>query len=306
MSDKVLDKERLKNIKLIALDLDGTTLTRNGLTRRTKETLEEAIRRGIKVVIATGRPYVALPEKVLQIQGLEYVIISNGAHIANPETGEFLYSNYMSEKAAMKVRSILMETKYEVEVFTAGKAFIDKKLYDDLAENGSTYMGAKYILRTRQPVENIYDFWEETKSEIENINIHFEFLEDRANMYEVLSQVDDAAITSSMPHNIEVGGATTSKASALCELCRITGVDMENVIAFGDSHNDMAMIKEAGIGVAMGNAEEDVKEIADHIAPSNDEEGVAYTIRTLIFGEKNGMPEKKKRRWKFWQGLRGL
>ena len=68
-------------IRMIALDLDGTTLTRSGLTRRTKETLEEAIRRGIQVVIATGRVYASLPEPVKKLQGLRYIITSNGAHI---------------------------------------------------------------------------------------------------------------------------------------------------------------------------------------------------------------------------------
>ena len=65
---KLKGSPRLKKIKLIALDLDGTTLTRNGLTRRTKETLEEAIENGLDVVIATGRPYSALPETVKTIK----------------------------------------------------------------------------------------------------------------------------------------------------------------------------------------------------------------------------------------------
>ena len=67
---KLKDSPKLKDVKLIALDLDGTTLTRNGLTRRTRETLEEAISRGIDVVVATGRPYSALPEEVKNIKGL--------------------------------------------------------------------------------------------------------------------------------------------------------------------------------------------------------------------------------------------
>ncbi|MBR5489593.1 MAG: HAD hydrolase family protein, partial [Firmicutes bacterium] len=93
----------MSDIRMIALDLDGTTLTRSGLTRRTKETLEEAIRRGFKVVIATGRPFAALPESVLEIEGLEYVIVSNGAHLIDPSDGSFLYSDYMDRDAALEV-----------------------------------------------------------------------------------------------------------------------------------------------------------------------------------------------------------
>ena len=111
------------SIRMIALDLDGTTLTRDGLTRRTKETLEEAIRRGIHVVIATGRTYTALPERVHQIQGLEYIITSNGAHISEAQTGKFIYSNYASAEAVDRVLDI-------GEYFLPGRGFYGgKSLY---------------------------------------------------------------------------------------------------------------------------------------------------------------------------------
>ncbi len=80
-------QERLAGIKLIALDLDGTTLTREGLTRRTKDTLEEAIEQGIDVVIATGRVFSALPEKIHNIKGMRRIITSNGAHITDAQSG---------------------------------------------------------------------------------------------------------------------------------------------------------------------------------------------------------------------------
>jgi len=286
----MIEKERLEKIKMIALDLDGTTLTRNGLTRRTKETLEEAIRRGYKVVVATGRPFVALPEDVAAIKGLEHIIISNGAHIAVPHTGEFIYSSCADSDAIMKVREILMEEDFVIEVFTGGGAYVDKALYDDLAANGSDWLSYRYILRTRKPVDDIYAFWEVNSDAIENVNIYFREQKDKARMYEVLGRIKNLTITSSMKKNIEIGGAATSKASAIGYLCSLYGLEQENVMAFGDSPNDGAMIKAAGIGVAMGNATDDIKYEADITAPTNDEEGVAYTIRTLLFGEPEGMP----------------
>lgn len=284
---KLRNSEKLKKIKMIALDLDGTTLTRNGLTRRTRETLEEAISQGIAVVIATGRPYTALPEKVKEIRGLDYVVISNGAHIIRADSGEFLYSNYIDEKASLSVRDFLMGEGFPVEVFTGGEAFVDRKLYDEMAQTGSTYLSAKYILRTRKPVDNIFEFWKEHAAEIENVNVQFEFQEDRYRMKDILSRFDKITLTSSTHHNLEVGGATTSKAAALKEVCRMMNLNMENVMAFGDSPNDSAMIKAAGIGIAMGNSTEDVLEIADAVAPTNDEEGVAYTVRMLLLGRED-------------------
>ncbi len=287
IAEKVSDEimEKCKDIRLIALDLDGTTLTREGLTRRTKDTLEAAISRDIEVVIATGRVFSALPDKIHKIKGLRHIITSNGAHITEAKTGEFIYSNYAEEFAIMKVHEILKRTKYPVEVFTGGRAYIDRAVYEDLAKNGSNYMSPKYVLKTRTPVECIYDFLETHREKIENINIHFEFFEEKGAMYEKLSEVSGITLTSSFPHNLEIGGATTSKATALEEICARSGIKMENVMAFGDSPNDGSMISRAGVGIAMNNATEDVKKIADCITLSADEEGVAYAIRKLILGK---------------------
>lgn len=294
------EKKEVENIKLIALDLDGTTLTRSGLTRRTKETLEEAINRGIDVVIATGRTFTALPKKIHEIKGLEYIITSNGAHITSVKTGNFIYSNYVSPEAIPQIVEVLRNTQFPTEVFTNGKAYIDRKVYDDLAQNGSTYMSARYVLRTRTPVDGIYDFLLQNQNSIENINIHFEFMNDRAKLWHTLEKIKGITVTSSFPHNVEIGGETTSKATALLEICKMKNIDLSHIMAFGDSPNDKAMLMEAGFGVAMANATDDVKCVADYITISNDEEGVAFTIRKLLFKEKDGVAGKRELFFERW------
>ena len=132
-------------IRMIALDLDGTTLTRSGLTRRTKETLEEAIRRGIQVVIATGRVYASLPEPVKKLQGLRYIITSNGAHISDAATGEILYSDCMDPKAVDEVLTILPREPYPVEVFTGGKAYIARSVYECKVCDADTNACGRYL-----------------------------------------------------------------------------------------------------------------------------------------------------------------
>ena len=279
-------------IRMIALDLDGTTLTRSGLTRRTKETLEEAIRRGIQLVIATGRVYASLPEPVKKLQGLRYIITSNGAHISDAATGEILYSDCMDPKAVDEVLTILPREPYPVEVFTGGKAYIARNVYEDLAENGSDFMSVKYVMRTRTPVDDIYELMREHKNAIENINVHFPEQTARIRMWERFANLPRMTVTSSTHHNIEIGGVTTSKARALAEICGKLGLELSHVMAFGDSPNDLAMLEECGFGVAMGNATEDIKTAADFVTITNEEEGVAYTVRTLLFHEKDGAPAR--------------
>lgn len=283
-----------KQIKMVALDLDGTTLTRAGLTRRTKECLEECIERGIDVVIATGRPYVALPDDILSINGLKYIIISNGGHIVDTE-GNILDSSCLNREKSSELRDFLMTKEFPVEVFTGGCAFVDQSLYDDLALNGSTYMGAKYILRTRKPVPNLYDFWLEKLDEIENLNLHFEDLDVRNEMWSYFESLGDITVTSSQWNNIELVGHNTSKANSLKTLCDELNINMTQVMAFGDSLNDQAMLEECGYAVAMGNADDKLKEIADFIAPTNEEEGVCYTIRLKLFNETGGVKKNEHR-----------
>ena len=272
------------DVKLIALDLDGTTLRKGSvLSENTKEALEAAIDKGVHVVIATGRTFTALPECIFQIKGLEYVITSNGAHTTELSTKEIIYSNCAAGNAIEEVRNLLIEnTQFPVEVFTEGKAYIDEAVYEDVKNNGSDYMDASYIVRTRRPITSVYDFLLENKERIENINIHFREFEDKAKFKDILSSYDGITVTSSMPHNIEIGGETTSKATAIAALCQKLGIEEANVMAVGDSPNDNAMIKAAGIGVAVGNAVDEVKAIADYVTLSNNEDGVAEVVKRFV------------------------
>ena len=274
-----------EKISLIALDLDGTTLVRGRITPRTRRALGTAVKKGIHVVIATGRAWCALPKDIFRIRGLEYVVTSNGAMITDLRSGEVIYENCIDPEPLKQVAGLLREnSRFPVEVFTGGKAYIGRPVFEDIRDHGSTYMSRSYILRTRQPVDQIYDFLEEHISAIENINIHFEQFEDKAAMKEILEQIPAITVTSSVPHNLEIGGATTSKASGLAALCSILHTDLSSAMACGDSPNDMAMLAEVGLGVAMGNGEPEVRAMADFVAPSNEDEGVALAVERFALG----------------------
>ena len=281
--------EKTSDIRLIALDLDGTTLTKRGITGRTRRTLEKAMVSGIHVVIATGRVYSALPSDVFQIKGLEYVITSNGAQITDLRKKKVIYSDCIDKDALKPVKTLLQKEGYPIELFTDGKAYIDRNVYEELREHGSAFMNAPYVLRTRIPVEQIYEFWDSHSERMENINIHFPSAAEKEKMRIKLSEMKDITVTSSVRHNLEIGGKQTSKARGLNALCRILQIDMKQVMACGDSPNDLAMIEEAGFGVVMANGEKEVLERADYVAPSNEREGVAYVVEKFVLGKA---PEK--------------
>ena len=86
-------------------------------------------------------------------------------------------------------------------------------------------------------------------------------------------------------HNLEISQKTASKGNALRMFAERMGVDVAQTMAFGDTQNDISMIRAAGFGVAMGNATEDVKEAADYVTRTNEEDGVAYALEKLVLGE---------------------
>lgn len=284
------DKNRiLDEIGLIAMDLDRTLLSANGLTDPSKECLEEAIRRGFQVVIATGRPFSALPERVLNIKGLDYVICSNGAHIVDLRSGEFIYSDYLSPEASAWCRDSFRSLGYPVEVFSEGKAYTPKERYERCRSGAGVVEGAEYVLRTRIPADDIWEIWNRHIDKIENINIIFDSREDKLRVRDYLISEEKIGftVTSSTSYNLEIGGKNTSKANALREFSAISGISLDRVMSFGDSPNDIAMLRESGFGVAVENALPEVKAAADHITYSCDNEGVSRAIRELLFKEKD-------------------
>lgn len=277
-------------IKMVALDLDGTTLNEQGeLSPRTKETFKLAMEQGVHIVICTGRTFASLPIELFSIEGLEYVVTSNGAQITRLADRKTIYENNLSPASIDQIVEILKQENYSVEVFVKGKAYIAEEEYAMYQREGSSFRDVSYVLRTRNPIPDFFDFMCNHREEIENINISFPQMEDRSYLTERLSEVDHVTLTTSFVHNIEVGGATTSKAEALRYLMEELHMTAKNLMAVGDSHNDLAMIQLANIGVVMGNASDEMKKHADYVTDDNANDGVAKAIEKFTkIGENAG------------------
>lgn len=118
----------------------------------------------------------------------------------------------------------------------------------------------------------------ENKAPVEKINMFFAKEEDRQRAFRELGQIEDLAVTCSLGNNLEINGATCNKGDAMLNLGKILDIPIESIMACGDGNNDFEMVKMAGVGVAMKNGEESLKEVADFVTKTNDEEGVAYAI----------------------------
>lgn len=271
------------SIKLIALDLDGTTLnSAKRISKRTRQALEAAAGKGVHIVVATGRPFAALPKDVFDIHAIRYMLTSNGAAITDLEKNEIFYENCLSPGTVEAAVTMLKDTDYILEGFIGGKAYIEKEYYDYVKRTGKSFRDVNYILETRNPVENLCGFLLEHREHVENINVNFEDVSCKPALRELLLTLPDATITTSFKNNMEIGGPTTSKAEALRQLGRLLGIHKDEMLAAGDSPNDMAMLREAGIAVVMGNGEEEVKAIADYITSDNDHDGVGEAVEKFV------------------------
>lgn len=269
-------------IKMIGLDLDGTALNQDKeFTPRLRKVFRMAADKGIHIVIATGRALCSLPDVLFDVSEIRYVISSNGARIIDIVDDKTVFENNIAESCVMNVHDILHSSKANVEIFTRGRAYIGLHEYNGIISGEIKTRDKEYVVSTRTPVEDIFSFMQENRDHIENISINYPDTEFKKNVEEKLKQVEGITLTSSFLLNNEIGGKTTSKASALEFLMEKFGITKNELIVCGDSMNDAAMIKLAGIGVAMGNAEEYIKEISDYVTSSNYDDGVAKAIEKL-------------------------
>ena len=272
-----------KNIKMVALDLDGTTFdSAGGISERTVRTLEEAAAMGTHIVVSTGRSYASLPQHIKDVAGIEYAITSNGAHVNRLHNGEQIYSDFLDPHAVERVAELKIETGADIEVFVDGKAYVDAAYYEDVKENGCEFRNADYVLWSRRPVPDVSALMLEHKDEIENVNFVFRTLELLEDAKPMVCAIKNANVTSSFLSNLEVGGPNTSKKTALLWLMEQLGICTNELMCCGDAPNDQAMLELAGIGVAVANAWGGLKDHADYVTASNDDDGVALAIEKFV------------------------
>ncbi len=275
-----------KPVKMVALDLDGTALDPFGrITEREERAFKRAMDMGVHIVVATGRAFHSLPDNVFSIGGIEYAVTSNGAQVTRLKDRTLIYENCIAAASVTEIADVLEKAGVRAEAFTDGRAYIDVSEFNAIKSGEIRTRDSVYVLSTRNPVDDIFAFMREHRGRIENISINYPSDEAKEKFSKVLREIPGVTVTTSFALNNEIGGATTSKADGLSHLMERLGVTAGELMACGDSPNDGAMIRMAEIGVAMGNADDAVKEMADYVTGTNAEDGVAGAIEKFVLGE---------------------
>lgn len=267
--------------KVIVLDLDGTlTNSKKEITKRTKEALLKAQEQGVKVVLASGRPtqgIVALADELeLETYG-GYILSFNGARIIDYKTKEIVFQQTLPTEWIPTL--IDLAKQYEIEFLTYED---DSILASDIT---SQYVEIESRIN-KMNVRQMKNPTEEITFEIPKILM----VGDGDYMATVEPKVQEAtkgvlSVYRSEPYFLEVMPKGVDKATSLARLLEELKLTKEEMIACGDGFNDLSMIQFAGLGVAMENAQPIVKEHADYITTSNDEDGVAKVVEKFILNE---------------------
>ncbi len=264
--------------KVLVLDIDGTlTNSRKEITAATRQAIWDAIGRGHKVMLASGRPTPGMRryEEELELSRYGgYLLSFNGARIVECRTGEILYQRTLPLNLLPGVYRYARQHHMGLITY----------LGDTVV---SAFEPDEYV-RLEARINGLPVRVEENFLEFVDFDIQKCLLTapgEQAAVYEKELQKQYGQVASiyrSEPYFVEIMPKNVDKASSLDKILPIIGMDRTHVICCGDGFNDISMIRYAGVGVAMANAQQAVKEAADYITASNDEDGIVQVIREFM------------------------
>lgn len=278
----------MTDIKLVALDLDGTLFNSKGqITEKTKQEIKRITDRGVHVVLSTGRPYNGVPFEQIKGTGIDYAITTNGAAIYQISTNTCIYENCMDFSVTGPILTFLLSKEIHIDVYIDGEGFTPIRCRENLDRLPFADSMKTYIRATRTSVEDLYAYVRDCGRKVQKMTLNFYPQPDGTRLH----REDVRIYLESNPEieavcggfcNLEFSKAGVNKGEGLLHLAELLGVPASETLAIGDSGNDYAILNAAGIGVAMSNASDDIKAIADYITTSNEEDGVAVAISHFI------------------------
>ncbi len=268
----------MKTIRLIAMDLDGTMLDPRGeISAETRNALGRAREKGIVTAACSGRYCENVSVLLLDSGVYGPVVGSNGAQMMDEPMGRMVRRHFIAEETAARVRETLDELETDYFIFASERIVSSR---EDMHHHSEIGMGPRILSQSSVRFTHGPDAVDEAIRR----GIYKFYICDNGELDEtrlLLGAVPGANVTRSTPWNLEVMAGGVDKGTGLSELCEFLNIPLEQTMAFGDQENDLPMLLKAGMGVAMGNAEESVLRAAPYQTLSNAEDGVAAMVRRV-------------------------
>lgn len=261
-------------IKLVAVDLDDTLLDEsNKVSPHTREVIRQAVEQGVTVTVATGRMYQSAIKFARQLELDVPIITYNGALIKSCLSEEILFEKNIDQETAGEVLKFFRQRGWYIQSYIDDVLYVEQlndkaRFYQKASEVSAVAIGDKLYTPSKGPTKLL------SIAEPAEIDVIWQAVEEQFK--------DRIYITKSKPNYLELATLGVNKGHALNFLAKKLNIKCEEVMAVGDSLNDLDMIEYAGWGVAMGNAADRVKQLAQAVTLCNHEDGVAEAIKRFV------------------------
>lgn len=287
--------------KLITIDLDGTLLNRYGeVTEYTKDIIKKTTNKGVLVVLASGR----ISESVLtiaeEIGADKYYISGNGSVLYDMQKDEILYENYLTKEKVLEIIELCDKNSIYYNIYTENAVLAKSLNYNVAFYN---YENTKKSSDKKTDINIVEDMYNYIKNSNLNKFLKITICDENKIVFSSIlrkikniSDIDVLEVSHMSQKKIktgtkevevgyfytEVSSKNVDKWFAIEKVMELENIKKEEVMALGDNNNDIVMIKNAGLGVAMGHSNEQVKKVADYITVDNNEDGVAKAIERYV------------------------
>lgn len=283
--------------QLVAIDLDGTLLNSYGeVSQKNKESIQRVVQKGVQVVLTSGRPIASIKSLALECGCGPYIICGNGAITYHIEKNEVVYNRFLEKAKVLQIIKICEENSIFYAIYTQDCIITKSLSYNILffhQENTKKTEDKKVRINLMQ---NIYEYVAQSENQnylkmtiCDENPIVFKSIMQKLKSVKNVDVLDVAHMSRKMIkdgtkdvlveyHYTEITNQNVDKWGAVADLAKRLNIKEEEIMAIGDNMNDIEMIKNAGMGVAMGESNPMVKKNADKIVADNDHDGVAEAL----------------------------
>ena len=271
--------------QLIALDIDGTLLnSEKEITPDTEAMVHRAFRAGKQVVLSTGRSFAELEEILQHFPEMRYGICESGALVFDRELEQPIAVHPIPLDIVCQAAEIARQRDVLIHIFQKGRPVISRHQMEQLDAYQIPYFRSMFQRYSLQVTDALDYCLALPAPSIEKINLYHHSTQERTVTQSLLSHLP-LELVDSEKTSLELSATQVDKGRGLRELCAHLNSPLETTIAVGDSFNDAAILRAAGLAVGMGNAAEPVRRLCDVIVRDCDHDGVAEAIRTHLLTE---------------------
>ena len=271
--------------QLIALDIDGTLLnSEKEITPDTEAMVHRAFRAGKQVVLSTGRSFAELEEILQHFPEMRYGICESGALVFDRELEQPIAVHPIPLDIVCQAAEIARQRDVLIHIFQKGRPVISRHQMEQLDAYQIPYFRSMFQRYSLQVTDALDYCLALPAPSIEKINLYHHSTQERTVTQSLLSHLP-LELVDSEKTSLELSATQVDNGRGLRELCAHLNIPVETTIAVGDSFNDAAILRAAGLAVGMGNAAEPVRRLCDVIVRDCDHDGVAEAIRTHLLTE---------------------